>query len=286
MRNTFRRMLKLGIVVMVGMVVWIIVNSLMIKSAGDLHFKRTFSAFWLMPVGFSMIMYGVFGPHIFDMFRNKENRKRLRQSGTPAIATLVEIRHTGLIVNNVPKYELSYEYVTVDGYNAIGKEQKLISMLELANFEIGMQLPILYLDNEPEIAEMYLDASKEEIQQIFEHHMLREGKTTQEELEMIHNGAKAIGVITECRPTGQIKYSDIGESAESEIFLRFSVTPSSGSIYELSGTRYISQVSIPKLQVGCTVEICYFHNDPYNIIFIVYADDNSKIAHRLKCHIA
>ena len=266
MRKVFSFLKWIGLAGLIGSIIWVIVSSLMLKSSVQNNpsdtsnifssTKGIFSAFPFL-FGFSALFsIGAFG----KLMTNPFAEKKLRENGLLTLATLTNIRQTGMYVNEQPQVEMTFDYKTMNNTQVKGICRMVLPYTEISQLQIGTVLPVRYDINKTEVVVIDQNVSQETLQRLNDELRVRDGTLSQEAMDIATNGEKATGVILENRPTGKVD-----DKGRPELALRIKVTTADGSTYETQTTRFIIPESVLGLQAGCVVIIYYMKDNPHNI---------------------
>lgn len=267
MRKFFKILTWISITGLIGSIIWTVVRAISLRSnvlndplnaTSDLPsaMEGVFSAFPFLFGFVPLLFIGVFGQKISNPF----TEKKLQESGLLALATLVSIQETGMSVNSRPQVEMTFDYTTQNNIPARGTYRIILSMTEIAQFQIGSILPIRYDINKPDAVVLDPNVDQNTLQDLVDDMRVKDGTLSQESVDIAKNGEKATGVILENTPTGKVD-----SKGRSELSLRVKITTKDGSTYETQTTRFIMAGAIPNLQVGCVVDIFYMPHDPHKI---------------------
>ena len=95
---------------------------------------------------FSLIFLGVFGLVFFIIWRTfigpMVNTSRLQKTGIPAVATILEVRDTGVTVNNNPQVKLVLEVRNNLGHKYTTSCRTMVSRINPFAFQPGMQVRV------------------------------------------------------------------------------------------------------------------------------------------------
>lgn len=188
------------------------------------------------------------------------SRSKFRVGGLLGIGTLVEMRRTGLTVNDQPQMDLVFDVATVSGTTFRGTARQIIDLTELAMLTPGTVLPIRYLptstDGRVEIA---ANADESEVQAVMQQVQLAKGKITPRQVLIAQQGVAAQAVIMEMRPTGEVRQGD------AVIDLLLKVTRPDGTTYDARVEKAIPAVAIPSVQAGMIVRAKYLAHEEEDV---------------------
>ncbi len=95
---------------------------------------------------FSLIFLGVFGLVFYIIWRTfvgpMVNTSRLQKTGLPAVATILEVRDTGVTVNNNPQVKLVLEVRNNLGHKYTTSCRTMVSRINPFAFQPGMQVRV------------------------------------------------------------------------------------------------------------------------------------------------
>lgn len=95
---------------------------------------------------FSLLFLGIFGLVFFIIWRTligpMVNTSRLQKTGVPAVATILEVKDTGVTVNNNPQVKLVLEIRNNLGHKYTTTCRTLVSRINPFAFQPGMQVSV------------------------------------------------------------------------------------------------------------------------------------------------
>lgn len=197
-------------------------------------------------------------PTVFSMTSGPSHAQF--RGGALAIGTLVEMRRTGLSINDQPQMDIVFDVETANGSSFRGTARQIIDLTDLAMLTPGTILPVRYL---PEKSDGRLgiatDADPNEVQTLLQQVQLAKGRMTPKQVLIAQQGMDAQAVVMEMRPTGEVRQGD----AVIELLLR--VTRPDGSTYDTRFEKTVSSVAIPGVQPGMVLRAKYLPDDEADV---------------------
>ena len=190
------------------------------------------------------------------------------KTGVLVIGSLVEARQTGMYVNEQPQLLLTFSFKTADGRLITASDKKVVSFVDLAQFQPGAMFPLRYDPSNPEKIMLDFNVDQATMENLIKQYKIATGQITQETYSVIENGVHARGVIISSHPTGSIVDN------KSEMFLQLKVTRPDGSTYDVEVTKPIPQEGIPHTVPGSIVEVFYMPNNEKDIKLGFYNQQN------------
>jgi hypothetical protein len=206
----------------------------------------------------------VFGWVYFAFFRGLGGSKKILETGLPAQATILEVRDTGVTVNNDPQIKLILQVNPQTGMPYQVEVKLLISRLETYKFQPGMVLPVKYDPNDT--SKVAIDFSggadssagtapapdPSQVQQLQD--MLVKIDNANQQLMQYGEEAKAI----------VMKYIPMGINVNGNnpaVTLELEVLPTSHEPFKATAKGVIKDTSVPKYQPGCEIYVKFDPND-------------------------
>ncbi len=218
-------------------------------------------------IGMAMLVIfgGVFYLFYRLIFKPMLNASRLQKIGIPGKATILEVRDTGVTINNNPQVKLIVEIKNSFGQRYNATIRTLVSRINPFVYQPGMEVPVkIDPKNEQNVV---LDFSG--AQQIRGSAIVQpNAEAMKAELEQMQKDNEVI--LTSGRPAKAIitKNTFLGVNVNGNnpyVELELQVLPENAPAFSGKAKGVIAEASIPKYQPGCTVFVKY---DLY---------DNSKV---------
>lgn len=216
-----------------------------------------------------MAMLAVFGGMFYLFYRlffkPMLNASRLQKTGIPGTARIVEVRDTGVTINNNPQVKLIVEVKNSFGQRYNATIRTLVSRINPFAYQPGMEVPVkIDPKNEQNVVLDYSGAQQRGAGVAAhpnEAAMKAELEQMQKDNEIILvSGKPAKAIIT--------KNTFLGVNVNGNnpyVELELQVLPENSPAFSGKAKGVIAEASIPKYQPGCTVFVKY---DLY---------DNSKV---------
>jgi hypothetical protein len=112
-----------------------------------------FAGTWIFSIVITLVVVGV---SLFFVFRvlgglhkAAKEEQRLLQTGTPASGQILAVNQTGTYVNNQPQVNIVVMVYPSGGQPYQAQITKLVSMFEIAQYQIGGQVQVYYDPQDP-----------------------------------------------------------------------------------------------------------------------------------------
>jgi hypothetical protein len=224
---------------------------------------------------FAVIMIVIFGGMFYLFYRlffkPMINAARLQKTGLPGRATILEVRDTGVTINNSPQVKLMMEVKNSFGQKYNTQCRVLVSRINPNMFMPGMEIPVL-IDpkNEQNIVIDY-KAGNQQSSSSPAASSLAQPNVAALEAELVQLQKDNDAILQTGKPARAIikKYTWLnayvnGNNPYAELDLE--VLPENGAAFPGKARSAFSEASLPKYQPGCEIFVKY---DLY---------DNSKVA--------
>ncbi len=105
---------------------------------------------WLIPLVLILVvaMLGLFAlmfvPMLVRLARNSQMTREVMQTGTDATGTIVQVRDTGMRINDNPQVDLLLQVQPPGGVPFQAEVTKTVSIVQLPMFQPGAQLQVKY----------------------------------------------------------------------------------------------------------------------------------------------
>ncbi|GGF32395.1 hypothetical protein GCM10010922_04380 [Microbacterium sorbitolivorans] len=179
-------------------------------------------------------------------------------SGPAQIApgTIVEVRRTGLTVNDVPQYEIFLEIEPIDGEPFVSSLKQLVDAAEAAHLQPGGLLAVSYSEaNRDRIA--LADPQSREVEQMMLRWRISHGLILPELIAARTRGVSQPASVLALRPTGERKAGQV------QVTARLLVMPTDGTDqFEADSTIFLHPEALSRVQVGSPVFAMYEPSRP------------------------
>ncbi len=223
-----------------------------------------------MGLGMVLLFGGMFYLFYRLFFKPMINANRLQKTGISGKATILEVRDTGVTINNNPQVKLILEVKNSFGQKYTAQCRVLVSRINPFAYQPGMEVPVkIDPKNEQNVVIDFSDnntptrstATPPPFPSVNQEAMKAELEQMQKDNEAILvSGRPAKAIIT--------KNTFLGVNVNGNnpyVELELQVLPESSPAFSGKAKGVIAEASIPKYQPGCTVFVKY---DLY---------DNSKV---------
>jgi len=194
----------------------------------------------------------------FGSFTGASGPSPRRGGGPEAIApaTIIEVRRTGLTVNDVPQYEIFLEVEPVEGDSFVSSFKQLVSGPEAAHLQPGGMLAVTYREGNPDRVAL-ADPGSREVEQTMLRWRISHGLIPPELIGARTRGISEPASVLELRPTGERKAGQV------QVTARLLVMPSDGSDhFEVDSTVFLHPEALSHVQVGSPVFAMYEPSRP------------------------
>jgi len=220
---------------------------------------------------FALVFIAIFGGVFWSIFRPMMTQNKLMKTGVSATATVLEVRDTGVTVNNSPQIKLLLQVTPPMGMQYKVQTKVLISRLQTYEFQAGMTIAVKIDPNDKDkIAIDYSggtsDAgssnssgysqeqyySPQQIQQIQADLV----KTNDENLKLVAYGESAKAIV--------LKYTDLNIKVNGEnpaVVLDLEVMPLTRSPFKATAKGVVKSESVLKFQPGEEIFVKFDPND-------------------------
>lgn len=217
--------------------------------------------------GMILLFGGVFYLLYRLIFKPMINTSRLQKTGISAMATILDVKDTGVTINNSPQVKLTLELKNSFGQKYTTQMRVLVSRINPGAYRPGMTIPVkVDPKNEQNVVIDYSGgqkASNSNINNIINNEAI---KSQLEQMEKENEAIRLSG-----RPARAIikKNTFLGAYVNGDnpwVSLELEVLPEGQSSFSASAKGVISEAAQAKYQPGCEIYVKY---DYY---------DNSKVA--------
>ena len=213
--------------------------------------------------GMGLLFYKLFfGPML--------NASRLQKTGIPGTATILEVRDTGVTINNSPQVKLIVEIKNTFGQKYQATIRALVSRLNPHAFSPGMQIPVkIDPKNEKNVVIDYTGGNSN-TQRNNSTGAAQPGEAAlKAELEQLQKDNDAIALSG--RPARAIikKYTWLGAYVNGNnpfVELEMEVLPENSASFSGKARGVIAEASVPKYQPGCEIYVKYDFYDNSKVV--------------------
>ncbi len=208
---------------------------------------------------FSLFFIVIFGGTFFFAFKPLIDANQVMKNGKDATAKILEIRDTGITINNNPQINLLLEVYPADGTPSFqAKTRQLISRLQTSGYQEGQTLTVKYDPNHTsKVAIVAIGASNK---------YAEDPKLAEKELREIDKENRRI--VSEGKPAKAIilEYTEMGINVNGDnpaVILQLEVLTEDRSIepYKATAKGIVSQQSRHKYQPGKEIYVKYDRDD-------------------------
>lgn len=225
---------------------------------------------------FAIIMVVVFGGMFYLFYRlffkPMINAARLQKIGLPGKATILEVRDTGVTINNSPQVKLMMEVKNSYGQKYNAQCRVLVSRINPNMFMPGMEVPVL-IDpkNEQNVVIDYKAGNQQTTTAAATASSLAQPDVAALEAALVQLQKDNDAILQSGKPARAIikKYTWLGAYINGNnpyAELELEVLPENAAAFSGKARGAFSEASLPKYQPGCEIFVKY---DLY---------DNSKVA--------
>ncbi len=216
-----------------------------------------------------MAMLAIFGGMFYlfyrIFFKPMINASRLQKTGIAGKATILEVRDTGVTINNNPQVKLMVEIKNSFGQRYNATIRTLVSRINPFAYQPGMEVPVkIDPKNEQNVVLDFTGAQQRGAAVIAQPNQA----AMQAELEQLQKDNDAIMLSGKSAKAIITKNTFLGVNVNGNnpyVELELEVLPENTPAFHGKAKGVISEASIPKYQPGCTIFVKY---DLY---------DNSKV---------
>ncbi|MCL2760075.1 MAG: DUF3592 domain-containing protein [Desulfuromonadales bacterium] len=182
------------------------------------------------------------------------------KNGPLVIGKLMSVQETGTYVNYQEEFKLTFQFTTQDGQQITAKERRVISAVEGAQYQPGMEFPIRYNPKKPRDFMIDFKANENSITPAFEQSA---GIT-----EQAKNGPLVVGRVVSVKPTTD---ADMDGKKIYEVSIQF--TTQAGRAVIAVSRQAVSPADLPRLQnPDMALPLRYDPNNPQDIMIDNHAD--------------
>ncbi len=221
----------------------------------------------------TILMIVVFGGMFYLFYRlffkPMINTARLQKTGLPGKATILEVKDTGVTINNNPQVKLMLEVKNSYGQKYNTQCRVLVSRINPNMFMPGMEVPVLIDPKNEQNVVIDYRAGKQPTTSAAS--SLAQPNTAALEAELLQLQKDNDAILQSGRPARAIikKYTWLGAYINGNnpyAELELEVLPENAAAFSGKARGAFSEASLPKYQPGCEIYVKY---DLY---------DNSKVA--------
>ncbi len=219
-----------------------------------------------MGIGMLVVFGGMFYLFYRLFFKPMINTSRLQKIGVPGTAKILEVRDTGVTINNSPQVKLIVEIKNSLGQRYNATIRVLVSRINPFAYQPGMEIPVkIDPKNEQNVVPDFSGSRRGSATPGFT--QLNQA-AMQAELEQLQKDNDAILASGKAAKAIITKNTFLGVNVNGNnpyVELEVEVLPENSPAFSGKAKGVIAEASIPKYQPGCTVFVKY---DLY---------DNSKV---------
>lgn len=196
------------------------------------------------------------------------NTSRLQKTGISGTATILEVRDTGVTINNSPQVKLIVEIKNTFGQKYQATIRALVSRLNPHAFSTGMQIPVkIDPKNEKNVVIDYTGGATQRGGSTNTAQPNEEALKT--ELEQLQKDNDAIALSG--RPARAIikKYTWLGAYVNGNnpyVELEVEVLPENAAAFSGKARGVVAEASVPKYQPGCEIFVKYDFYDNSRVV--------------------
>jgi hypothetical protein len=206
----------------------------------------------------------VFGWLYISFFRGLGGSKKILETGLPAQATILEVRDTGVTVNNNPQIKLILQVTPSTGIPYQAEVKLLISRLETYKYQPGMTLPVKYDPNDTSRVAIDFSGNGSSGQASAPAVNPAQTQQLQDMLVKIDNANQQLMQYGEEAKAIVMKYIPMGINVNGNnpaVTVELEVLPSSREPFKATAKGVIKDTSVPKYQPGCEIYVKFDPND-------------------------
>jgi len=189
-------------------------------------------------------------------------RSTLRGETQIGVGRIVEVRRTGLTVNDVPQYDLFVRVSASDGTEFISRVRMLLDPMEQGSAAPGAVLPVRYSMTDRD-AVMIADLSDPAVREAMLDWRIQRGLIPPRLVRARRSGTQAPASVLAVRPTG------VRREGQSELELRLLITPEGQQSWEADTTVFLYPEALSRVQVGSPVWASYLPADPLTVAMTI-----------------
>lgn len=219
--------------------------------------------------GMLVIFGGMFYLFYRLFFKNMINTNRLQKTGLPGRATILEVRDTGVRINNNPQIKLMLEVKDSLGRKYNTQTRVVVSILNMHQFQPGMEVPVkIDPKNENNVVIDFTGQQQSTVAGRTSYSQADIGnlKTELEELQKEHDQIRLSG-----KPARAIikKYTWLGVNVNGNnpyAELELEVLPDLSPSFSAKTKGVIAETSVPKYQPGQEIFVKYDLYDSSKVV--------------------
>lgn len=217
---------------------------------------------WIIPLAIVGVTVLTMAPFLamskkFDSaMRQFTGRSDPAYAGAPiGIGTILDLSMSGLSINDVQQYLITFEVETLDGAIFTATCRQLITPQELASVTQGTMLAVTYRPDRPGEVQLTDPSRAAEAQQVLQQIRTRKGLADPDAMLIAHHGIPATGIVVATTPTGEVLHGHSGMD------LAVLVTRPDGSQFTGYKRSYLLPRQLSGVQVGSQVGVHYLAED-------------------------
>ncbi|MFT4260563.1 hypothetical protein [Microbacterium sp.] len=189
-------------------------------------------------------------------------RKKVRGEAQIGVGRIVEVSRTGLIVNDVPQYDLFIRVSPAGGEEYISQLRMLVDASDLAMLQVGQPLPVRYSLTGQDTVEL-ADLEDPAVRDAMMQWRIARGLIDPRQVRARTTGIQVPASVLEIRPTGRRL------EGQSEVALKVLMAPEGAATWEADTTVFVYPQALAHLQVGAPIWAFYRREDPQTVAITI-----------------
>lgn len=230
----------------------------------------TGSAGIYIALGMLLFFGGMFYLFYRLFFKSIINTNRLQKTGLPGKARIVEVRDTGVTINNSPQVKLILEVKNSFGQTYTTQCRVLVSRINPGAYMPGMEIPIkIDPKNEMNVAVDFTGGKSSVTAGVVTHSNTFHTAALQDELLKMQQENQAISASGKPAKAIVTKYTWLGTYVNGNnpyVELEVQVLPELSPAYGAKTRGVIAEASVAKFQPGCTIHVKYDMYDNTKVV--------------------
>lgn len=183
-------------------------------------------------------------------------RGRLRGETRIGVGRIVEISRTGLMINDVPQYDIFVRVSADDGHDFVSQLRMTLDAGMRGTLSVDQPLPVRYSMTDHDRLEL-ADLADPIVRDALLDWRIQRGLIDPKLVRARRSGIQSPASVLEIRPTG------VRREGQSELQLRVLVSPEGQQSWEADTRVFVYPEAISYLQVGSPVWARYLRGDPH-----------------------
>ncbi len=213
---------------------------------------------WIIPVAVTIL---IVIPLVLRLVRNSSTNRKLAQSGLDAEATVLNVRETGVRINEQPQVTMTLDVKPANGMPSFQSQAtRVISYFQAAQFQPGSRLQVKYdPDNTAQVAVvgvlgggMSMGGGNSQ-QAVLEQQLIKAND--------LDNALRQSGTSAQATITQKWDMGVMVNGSNPAVRLQVEVHPTDRPAFQAQTIGVISAVSVSKFQPGATIWVKYDPND-------------------------